>query len=311
MRIVILLSFYLIVGTSVYSQNLIANGSFETNDSCPDYFGEIHNALPWFQPLTIGSSTDYFIPCAGDPDLFTPLNFFGFQAPFNGLAYAGIETFGPNNLREYLETPIAQPLIAGEKYKLRFYFSLSDGSMYAINKLGAHFSIDSVLLTPPPYMLFNTPQIQSDTSVMITDTSIWYLFEEIYTAVGGENFVTIGNFFPDSLTNDSVINPGGYPWTYYYIDSVSLTLYDDTGIPPVPSYSQILVNNFLYPSDFFTATNLPDQSALNIYDSRGRIVYRNENYQNELSASQLPSGMYLYEFILPDQSRKTGKLVVE
>lgn len=302
----------LFLTTNLCAQNLVPNPSLEIYDTCPMFFGQIEYASGWFQPLQPFSSTDYFNPCTSYPDISVPDNMPGFEPAYEGIAYGGFAPFHQpgQDLREYIEVRLTAPLVVNTKYRLRFYVSPGDEMMYAISNIGAHFSTDSILTTSTnalPYI----PQIEYSGFQTISDTAGWTLVEGIYISSGGEEYLTIGNFYPDANTTYSVIDSSGNPAAYYYIDSISLELYDDTGIPAIPSNSNIIVNNFLHHGDFFTTTNLPSQSILKVYDSRGRIVFRSEDYHNELCGQQLSSGLYLYEFILPDQTRKTGKLVVQ
>jgi hypothetical protein len=295
----------------IEAQEMIPNGSFEIQDSCPNFFGMIGNASPWFQPCTMGSSTDLFSSCTSNPDISTPLNFDGYQVPQHGVSYAGFQAYSgfTTDQREYIEVELNNSLIAGQEYRFRGFFSSSNEAMYSVNRIGIVFSVDSIQTTAFN-VIDSIPEIFLDTLFVINDTANWILLETMYTATGGERFITIGNFFTDAATMVSVSNASGYGWAYYYLDSISLTIYD-TGIPNNSAPLNVSVNTFLKLDDKFTATNLPSNSCLNIYDSRGRIVYRNENYQNDLSGNELSFGMYLYEFILPDSSRKTGKLVVQ
>lgn len=294
------------------AQESITNGSFEMQDSCPNFFGMIGNASPWFQPCTMGSSTDLFSSCTTNQSISTPSNFDGYQIPQHGISYGGFQTYSSftTDQREYIELELTSNLVPGNQYRFRCYFSLADEMMYAINRIGVVFSSDSIQ-TSSFSVIDSIPRIYLDTLVTISDTTNWILLDVLITADGSERFITIGNFYSDAATLVSVSNASGYGFSYYYIDSVSLTYYDDTGLPDNPTQSDLIVPSLLHSQDQFVVGNLPVQSTLNLYDSSGRIIYRNDNYQNELSASQLSSGMYLYEFILPDQSRKTGKLIVE
>ena len=55
--------FFLIANTNYAQVNLVPNGDFETYNSCPTGASQITKAIPWFQPFTPQSSTDYFNIC--------------------------------------------------------------------------------------------------------------------------------------------------------------------------------------------------------------------------------------------------------
>src|SRR6187455_2628326 len=94
------------------SQNLISNGSFEDTVSCPLNYGQIEKSLNWINPTL--TTTDYYHLCSVNCNYD---NNNGYQLPRTGVAYAGCILGGLNsNSREYMETAIDSPLIAGECY---------------------------------------------------------------------------------------------------------------------------------------------------------------------------------------------------
>ena len=76
------------------------------------------------------------------------------------------------------------------------------------------------------------PQVEPAFHNFISDTVNWTEIKGIYTANGGENYITIGNFFSYSNT-DTLYVGGRNPFDkdiYYYIDDVSLVEYDNAYI---------------------------------------------------------------------------------
>tara|TARA_Y100000589_G_scaffold147205_1_gene140793 strand:- start:27640 stop:28833 length:1194 start_codon:yes stop_codon:yes gene_type:complete len=214
-------------------QNLVPNPSFEYFTSCPSGFSQINSAVPWFSANTYGTP-DFLNSCAptGLFSVSTPNNFRGFQNARTGVGYAHIfvmPTIGPSDYREYIQVPLISPLVAGQLYEISFYVSLSDKSRYATNNLGVHISSSptySVGYYPMPY----TPQI-NETSI-ISDTSNWQLISGVYLASGGEQYITIGNFYYDSLTAKTINNPSSpnfFSDNGYYIDDVCVTPVGGTG----------------------------------------------------------------------------------
>ena len=59
---------------------------------------------------------------------------------------------------------------------------------------------------------------------MLTDTKAWMQISGVFTAKGGERFMTIGNFYPASQSNVIDLDSLTYllPGAYYYIDDVSV-----------------------------------------------------------------------------------------
>src|SRR6185436_5308058 len=114
---------------------------------------------------------------------------------------------------------LVSPMTAGITYHVSFYVSLADATC-GTEHMGAYFSA-----TPPTYNLNNhinaTPQIDYPFG-FLTDTFHWTLITGCYTAVGGESFITIGNFYSDVQTHFDPEYPGTPNLSYYYIDEIQV-----------------------------------------------------------------------------------------
>jgi len=127
-----------------------------------------------------------------------------------------------------------------------------------------------------------TPQINYLGSP-ITDTLNWILISGSYTALGGEKYITIGNFNSDSNTSTAVVNPTGSGGTeaYYYIDDVYVGTCD-TIKPPV-IVSSLSVPNVFTPNsdginDVFKIQGSNIQTlTCSIYDRWGGKVWELKN----------------------------------
>jgi gliding motility-associated-like protein len=64
------------------------------------------------------------------------------------------------------------------------------------------------------------PQITNPSTNFILDKTNWVPITGEYTAVGGEQFITIGNFNTDANTITKPAQGGTQQWAYYYIDDV-------------------------------------------------------------------------------------------
>ena len=205
------------------SQNLIADPGFENYTACPDHFTLVTNppqplTASWYIP-TLGTS-DYFNSCSIGTTVSVPQNFFGNQNPLTGNGYSGIFVFSNSNTnyREYVETQLISPLVAGQTYEVGFYVSLSDSSDVYIKEIGAHlsgFSLEGNFTSILPFI----PQILNS-SGYLADKQNWMLIKDYYTANGGEQFMTIGNFKSDAALDLSIfngLNPDAV--SYYYVDS--------------------------------------------------------------------------------------------
>ncbi len=217
-KVVVLSALSSIACQALLAQNLVQNPSFETYTSCPAAMtGELWKATPWTNHL---NSNDYFNICgAASNDI--PFNNLGTQAARTGNAYAGFIPVS-GTVREYMRVPLSSPLINGTTYAISFYVNLGDNVTKAASAIGAYLSVGmapafSNGINPPPV----TPQIMNPLNNFITDKINWTLISGIFTASGGENYITIGHFATnaDTLT---VPGPGSWTASYYYVEDVSV-----------------------------------------------------------------------------------------
>jgi hypothetical protein len=84
------------------AQNLVPDPSFEIYSNCPQGSNQLDYASSWFNPSL--TSPDYFNACDTIGEVSTPYNWWGFQIPRTGAAYAGIivyvNLFGYTNYRD-------------------------------------------------------------------------------------------------------------------------------------------------------------------------------------------------------------------
>jgi len=125
-------------------------------------------------------------------------------------------------------------LEAGKEYCVKFHFSLSDLSKYAVNNLGVYLSKDSVEDATDGNLSLE-PQIMSITNDVQEKQFLWESICGRYTANGGELHIIIGNFFPDEKTEQETLRlsrefSGRQNYdAYYFIDDVSVIPTDKIG----------------------------------------------------------------------------------
>ncbi|MEO8148922.1 MAG: gliding motility-associated C-terminal domain-containing protein [Bacteroidia bacterium] len=212
-----------------HSQNLIANGDFETYTKLPDSIGDISMVVNWTKPTA--ATPDYFNINATAPDVMVPDNYFGSQPAHSGDAYCGIITYSANpafpndEYREYLQQHLSAPLQAGKTYFFEYYVSRAGGNLqhYATDKMGIYFSSNAPTANGGLHIGV-TPDFEFPS--VITDSVNWTKIEGCYTAGDNIQYVTIGNFRDNNNVNVFQVLPawsGGITRSYYYIDDVSLT----------------------------------------------------------------------------------------
>lgn len=234
--------------SSLAAQNLVPNPSFEAYNSCPNSLNSIpysgnYTIFPtvqdWTTPLS-ATSPDYFHDCApANSGMKVPQTAFGIQPTHTGAAYAGIIPFQGQfaggtltyDYREYIQTRLAQPMVAGRQYCVSFYVSPTVSGTFlhhalALDEVGIHFStnrpVDTINRTLTlPY------HIKSPAGSFFTDTNKWYKVTGVYTASGGEQWLTLGTFkntnMPSFLPLVNIPpNPTGMLWSYLFVDDVSV-----------------------------------------------------------------------------------------
>ncbi|MBI9053964.1 MAG: hypothetical protein JEY96_09120 [Bacteroidales bacterium] len=237
------------VATSVQSQNLVSNYSFEEFVDCPDevtIYSEKTLIPHWYLP-TRGTS-DYFNACTIH-QVNVPDNVMGSMLALDGNAYAGlvlierppseVKMKKPLNYREYLQTELKEPLKAGRLYSFTFYFSIASYSTYAVNRIGMHVSKSKESNRLKSKVLQLNPQIELDTLTVSFERDYWHQVCDTLRAKGGEKYITIGNFYDDYNTAIEKLDYSIYRGTiqqtikenkiaYYYIDVVSVTEIPDS-----------------------------------------------------------------------------------
>lgn len=192
------------------SQNLAPNPSFEVYSICPPGVntGNTLECTPWTSPY---NTSDYFNGCA-NPIISVPSNFQGFQYAHTGVAYTGMYFHTIDFYREYIQAPLLQPLEADSCYLLGFWINLGNDGC-GIDQAGAVLSVN-----PPSFNPLPTPQLNWS-GEFLSDTANWVFVSGYYTAVGGEKYITIGNFHPMQTEVDPNCTIQ-FPWAYYYVDDV-------------------------------------------------------------------------------------------
>ncbi|MBK7182625.1 MAG: gliding motility-associated C-terminal domain-containing protein [Bacteroidetes bacterium] len=267
--------FILIMAIFCRAQNLVPNPSFEDTISCPNAGGQLNQTLYWFNPTS--GSPDYYNLCSNG--MGVPLNGAGFQYALSGKAYVGVYVAarmilnGPLEGREYIQAALTDTLIQGKEYCISFSVSLGDYSTIAITQIGAHLSITPIsLATPLNFTVL--PQIVSPANYFINDTANWHTIQGTYTALGGEKYITIGNFKDVTNTDTMNLPPTVSPslFSYYFIDDVSLQLCDTTS----PFDETIIANVFTPNNDGineqWVLNNLPEKTQVQIYNRWGVLV---------------------------------------
>lgn len=241
--------------SSIQSQNLVKNPSFEIFKNCPKELGNVTTDVLNWSRATEGTS-DYFNECSfkmGIPD-----NFNGTQSAAFGKGYAGMYLLAPNNYREYLQGELNQTLEKNKRYGVTFYLSLSEKSILAIQELGILFSEKHIDVQSTKVIggeaLINGKSLKNYSYKKVynpdfyTDKEGWV---EVYVEViakGKESFITIGNFKDDFNTKTKKIK-GTKSASYYYLDMVSVIPIESNYYKNLEVDRVYALKNVMFPTD--------------------------------------------------------------
>lgn len=196
-------------------------------------------------------------------------------------------------------------------------------SCYGIKKIGALLSNTPVSNVGPGafgLVLQYPPQIESNT--FLNDTINWLKVSGTYTALGGEEYITIGNFSIDSSTDTINIQNNLCSGSYYFIE--------DVRVEKIPNCDSTLLNieankkNYnlkLYPNPNDGRMNFvydlveSEKGELVIYDISGRTIQSfklqiGTNNQLFIDETKLGSGVYFYKVLINEKITTSDKLII-
>ena len=213
--------------------NLVPNPSFEQYTTCP--IGS-KNDKPnnWYKPDKRGAG--YLNGCAdtivgGVPKHYT-IGGTGFQYARTGIAYVAMfYRNGLPNQRNYFQVQLNDSLKEGRCYYAECYVNESNHFELGCNNqsiLLSNSKIYADTLPSPKEIIIASPQVTNFNNNVITDTLNWVKVSGVFTAQGGEQYLTIGNFRTDYQTQYVRFQPAGsgYEGAVYYVDDVSVYALD-------------------------------------------------------------------------------------
>ena len=257
--------------------NLVPNYSFELYENCPTSY-ELADALHdkpsyWYKPDKRGAR--YFNACANgfsNNNNGIPVNLAGggynYQYARTGNGYVAMFYYNHMDTRNYIQVQLLDSLRQGKCYYAEYYVNL-------INSINFGCNNQSMLFTNTPIyadtatglqIIPANPQVQHP--AIVTDTLNWVKVSAVFTAQGGEKFLTLGNFKNNAQTATQLIQTTGYSGAAYYIEDVSvipldsITLKADAGTDKT-----ITVGDSVFIGSFTTGL-----TNVNWYNATGNII---------------------------------------
>jgi hypothetical protein len=238
-RIISILSLVICVLIFANGQsNLVLNPSFENHYDTFDLgIASFRNGFvdDWSDPNH--GSSDYFVPNSAGMYATPPNNGFGFEYPRSGYCYGGFIFYEnpPSTSYEYIQASFNTPLIAGKTYAIECYVSLLGT---CLSELGFYFSSTQVSFGTGQIIPY-TAQSENPSSNLITTHDGWQRITANYTALGGEKYMSIGNFTDYALCHiDTCSTFGGVCCgSYLFVDDVAV--YDTSKVDTI----QLCIND--------------------------------------------------------------------
>jgi gliding motility-associated-like protein len=280
------------------AQNLVMNPSFEEYYQCPTGIANIEDCKHVFNPMCANSqsvwcisSPDYFNACASiNSNANVPNTFTGYQIAKDGQAYVGFA--GATFYREYIQIKLSESLVHGNTYPFSFYMNLANYSNITTNQVGLKFVMDSVIYSQN--YLWQIMSADWVSNEYITDTAGWQLLQGEYVAKGGEQWVIVGNFYPDTLFPSIIVNsmadPSWLNYYYMYVDDFSVST------KPLKEPNVFTPNSDGINDLWKTGGNVTKISILNRW---GNTVFSAENNFSgwngeDQKGNECPDGVYYY-----------------
>ncbi|MFK7757722.1 MAG: OmpA family protein [Flavobacteriales bacterium] len=219
----ILISFLVLLANEFYAQNLVPNPSFEEHKYCPTTYNQTSLTLLEGWRQASDGTPDYFNACSKKAGV--PNNIFGQQPAKSGEGYTGLVTFASSkrDYREYLYAPLNRKLSAGEKVCIELFVSPADDSRFVNDGIGVKLSKKKLNFLTDKVIDIKA-SMEGPELYFVDGYDQWILLSSEYTATGGERFITIGNFKPDSelnvLKRTTTEEIAANNWAYTYLDSV-------------------------------------------------------------------------------------------
>jgi outer membrane protein OmpA-like peptidoglycan-associated protein len=213
------------------AENIIPNPSFEMYSSPPIgwfYKGEHYTAVMKYWSSATNASPDVFGPRVRVPAHWAEKGF-GKQIPRTGHSMSGITVYGCEqgkpHCREYIQIQMSEPLVNGQAYQAEMWVSHLPTSL-RVNNLGFYFSKEKIEEITDGVLKL-TPQVFAS-EILEGKNHKWLKVSGRFTAETEAEYLIIGNFFPDSLTQSKPGDEGSLPYAYYYIEDVLVKK-----IPPI------------------------------------------------------------------------------
>jgi gliding motility-associated-like protein len=298
--------------------NLVPNGSFEDTIQYSPFaiHVDLQNIVSWYNAN--GNTPDYWTSLnnVNWPGHGSPSNAAGFQYAQEGIAYIGLVTyFEQQPAREYMQVKLVEPLQPDSIYQWSFWISKSDSMGWATlasNNIGIalHHSPEEHIDPEPPVGAVGIPMSPIGWLETVNEDSVnWQKVMGCYKAVGGEEYLSIGNFFTDKETKFNNLYPNnpilGEGAAYYHVDNVRLEKCNcELVYPNIITANLDGVNDLWYIQGFNASLD-----SVTIHNRWGQLVYQSTDickWDGADHGEPCIDGVYYFVHKRENKNIKTG-----
>ena len=269
-------------------QNLVPNAGFEETDTCTFGIGgsAIHD---WYSAYLTFDHMQACQPYGAVNGL--PMNTFTFQEPFEGNSCVGLFTYhtdGSSEQREWIMVPLLEPMVEGQTYYCSFRANAAFGGNAQYPTIWLANSNVGMLFTtydrhwyvgnayPAPLNQAHVRYAQ-----VLADTVGWTLVSSSFVADSAYQYLMIGNFFSNALTDTlHFADPNSvfpwYPRGYSLIDAVCVSP-NPAGCDLGQGVGEASAGNpVLFPNPAHDQLKVAGRSGarLEAMDALGRVVWQ-------------------------------------
>lgn len=166
---------------------------------------------------------------------------FSAYTPFSGNGMIGlilgtIQDKKPDEYREFIQMKLKRKLKQNETIYVKFrinknwpllaFPNIDSWDIISFNEIGVNFLNDSIIYEQPPWIAFKSDWI--NTSIKLSEIKDWTSISFKFSAKGGEEWVVIGNFYPEQnfpyKIEDSILLEQYSSFNFYLsIDQFTIT----------------------------------------------------------------------------------------
>jgi len=197
------LLYFLLLHAAAFTQELIANGSFEDPNTCTEFIKECAPEA-WISSSLINNY--YFEDIRHAPD---------------GVHFCAVITGNVIERRRDYHSFLYSRLLCGLRKGNHYRLSFKAWSKHAaFDSLGVYFSAGDFLYDKRTYKQIVPDLLLRDSAGSMADPEKWRQISFDYTATGQENYIVLGNFKRQPFFFGGPDNPDGS--FYIFIDKVSM-----------------------------------------------------------------------------------------